>query len=132
GDSFSGKRVFVMGLVGFAVASAVGGAAGSFVVLVTARALQGAFGAVLAPSALGTLVSTFTDPRDRGKAFGVYGSVAASGGGVGLILGGVLTQYLSWRWCLYVNLLFAAVAVAGGPAYVRGGRAASPPPMGLA
>jgi EmrB/QacA subfamily drug resistance transporter len=129
GDMFSRKRVFITGLVGFAIASAIGGAAGSFVVLVTARALQGAFGAILAPSALGTLVSTFTDPRERGKAFGVYGSVAASGGAVGLILGGVLTEYLSWRWCLYVNMLFAVIAVSGAVAYIRGGRPASPPRM---
>jgi EmrB/QacA subfamily drug resistance transporter len=129
GDMFSRKRVFIAGLVGFAVASAIGGAAGSFVVLVTARALQGAFGAVLAPSALGTLVSTFNDPRERGRAFGVFGSVAAGGGAVGLILGGVLTQYLSWRWCLYINLVFAAIAVAGALAYIRGGRPASRPRM---
>src|SRR5690242_3321149 len=106
GDMFSRKWVFITGLVGFAIASAIGGAAGSFVVLITARALQGAFGAVLAPAALGTLVSTFRDPRERGRAFGVFGSVAAGGGAVGLILGGVLTEYLSWRcackstWCL--------------------------------
>src|SRR6516162_8927780 len=107
GDMFSRKWVLITGLVGFAIASAIGGAAGAFVVLVTARALQGAFGAILAPSALGTLVGTFTDPRERGRAFGVYGSVAAGGGAIGLVLGGVLTQYLSWRWSLYVNLVFA-------------------------
>ncbi|HEY3906012.1 MAG TPA: MFS transporter [Streptosporangiaceae bacterium] len=129
GDMFSRKRVFITGLVGFAVASAIGGAAGSFVVLVTARALQGAFGAVLAPSALGTLVRTFSDPRDRAKAFGVFGSVAAGGGAVGLILGGVLAEYLSWRWCLYVNLLFAAIAAAGALAYIRGDQPASRPRM---
>jgi EmrB/QacA subfamily drug resistance transporter len=129
GDMFSRKAVFITGLVGFALASAIGGAAGSFGVLVTARALQGAFGAVLAPSALGTLVSTFNDPRERGRAFGVFGSVAAGGGAVGLILGGVLTQYLSWRWCLYINLVFAVVAAAGALLYIRGGRPASPPRM---
>ena len=129
GDMFSRKRVFITGLIGFAIASAIGGAAGSFAVLVAARALQGAFGAILAPSALGTLVSTFRDPRERGRAFGVFGSVAAGGGGIGLILGGVLTQYLSWRWCLYVNLLFAAIAVAGALAWIRGGRPANPPRM---
>jgi EmrB/QacA subfamily drug resistance transporter len=129
GDMFSRKWVFITGLVGFAVASAIGGAAGSFAILVTARALQGAFGAVLAPSALGTLVSTFTDPRERGRAFGVFGSVAAGGSAVGLILGGVLTQDLSWRWCLYVNLVFAAIAVTGALAYMRGGRPASRPQM---
>jgi EmrB/QacA subfamily drug resistance transporter len=119
GDMFNRKIVFIVGLIGFAVASAIGGAAGSFVVLVTARALQGVFGALLAPSALGTLVSTFRDPRERGRAFGVFGSVAAGGGGIGLILGGLLTQYLSWRYCLYVNLIFAAIAVAGAVIYIR-------------
>src|SRR3979411_3374539 len=127
---FSRKWVFITGLVGFAIASAIGGAACSFVVLVTARALQGAFGAVLAPAALGTLVSTFQDPRERGRAFGVFGSVAAGGGGVGLILGGVLTQYLSWRYCLYVNLVFAAIAVAGALAYIRSSHPAARPGMG--
>src|SRR5438105_1816432 len=129
GDMFSRKWVFITGLVGFAIASAIGGAAGSFAVLVTARALQGAFGAVLAPAALGTLVSTFTDPRERGRAFGVFGSVAAGGSAIGLVLGGVLTEYFSWRWCLYVNLVFAAIAAAGALAYLRGGRPASRPRM---
>jgi EmrB/QacA subfamily drug resistance transporter len=129
GDMFSRKRVFITGLIGFALASALGGAAVSFLTLVAARALQGAFGAVLAPSALGTLVSTFRDPRERGRAFGVFGSVAAGGGAVGLILGGVLTQYLSWRWCLYVNLVFAAIAVAGALAFIRGSRPATRPLM---
>jgi EmrB/QacA subfamily drug resistance transporter len=129
GDMYSRKRVFITGLIGFAVASAIGGAAVSFEMLVAARALQGAFGAILAPSALGTLVSTFQDPRERGRAFGVYGSVAAGGGGVGLIIGGVLTQYLSWRWTLYVNLVFAAIAVAGALAYMRTSRPASRPRM---
>jgi EmrB/QacA subfamily drug resistance transporter len=129
GDMYSRKWVFITGLVGFAVASAIGGAAGSFGVLVVARALQGAFGAVLAPSALGTLVSTFRDPRERGRAFGVFGSVAAGGGGIGLILGGLLTQYLSWRYCLYVNLIFAAIAVAGALAYISSARPADPPRM---
>jgi MFS family permease len=95
--------------------------------LVAARALQGAFGAILAPSALGTLVSTFQDPRERGRAFGVFGSVAAGGGGVGLILGGALTQYLSWRYTLFVNLAFAAIAVAGALAWMRSSRPASRP-----
>ncbi len=129
GDMFSRKRVFIAGLVGFALASALGGAAGSFTVLVVARALQGAFGAILAPSALGTLVSTFQDPRERGRAFGVFGSVAAGGGGIGLILGGLLTQYLSWRYCLFVNLLFAGIAVAGALVYIRSARPAVRPRM---
>jgi EmrB/QacA subfamily drug resistance transporter len=113
GDLVGRRRIFLIALVGFAAASALGGAAPSFGVLVTARALQGAAGAMLAPAALGTLVATFTDPRERGKAFGVFGSVAVGGGAVGLILGGVLTEYLSWRWCMYVNVLFAATAFVG-------------------
>ncbi len=129
GDMYSRKWVFITGLVGFAASSALGGAAVSFEMLVAARTLQGAFGAILAPSALGTLVSTFQDPRERGRAFGVFGSVAAGGGGVGLILGGVLTQYLSWRWTLYVNLVFAAIAVAGALAYMRSSRPVNPPRM---
>src|ERR1700683_2162662 len=104
GDMFSRKWVFITGLAGFALSSALGGAATSFGMLVTARTLQGAFGAILAPAALGTLVSTFRDPRERGRAFGVFGAVAGGGGGVGLILGGLLTEYVSWRWTLYVNL----------------------------
>ena len=122
GDMFSRKRVFITGLAGFALASALGGAATSFGTLVLARTLQGAFGAILAPAALGTLVSTFRDPRERGRAFGVFGSVAVGGGAVGLILGGVLTEYFSWRWCLYVNLIFAAIAVIGALAYMRSNR----------
>jgi EmrB/QacA subfamily drug resistance transporter len=129
GDMFNRKWIFITGLVGFAIASAVGGAAGSFVILVTARALQGVFGALLAPSALGTLVRTFRDPQERGKAFGVFGSVAAGGGGIGLILGGLLTQYLSWRYCLYVNLVFAAIAVAGALIYIRASSPAARPRM---
>jgi EmrB/QacA subfamily drug resistance transporter len=112
-DLFGRKWTFVGGLAGFAVASAVGGAAGSFGVLITARAVQGAFGAVLAPAALSQLTITFTDPAERGKAFGIFGALAGSGAAVGLLLGGVLTQYLSWRWCLYVNLLFAGIGLTG-------------------
>src|ERR1700683_2548068 len=129
GDMFSRKRVFITGLAGFALASALGGAAVSFEMLVIARTLQGAFGAILAPAALGTLVSTFRDPRERGRAFGVFGSVAVGGGAVGLILGGVLTQYFSWRWCLYVNLIFAAIAITGALLYMRGNRPDSRPQM---
>ncbi len=112
-DLFGRKQTFIAGLIGFAAASVLGGAAGSFGMLVVSRVLQGAFGAILAPAALSTLVTTFTSPRDRGKAFGIFGTVAVSGGAVGLILGGILTEYVSWRWCLYVNVVFAVVAVIG-------------------
>jgi EmrB/QacA subfamily drug resistance transporter len=112
-DLFGRRRMLIIGLVGFAAASAVGGAATSFGLLVIGRGAQGAFGALLAPAALSTLTVTFTDPAERGKAFGVYGAIAGGGGAVGLLLGGVLTEYLSWRWCLYVNVILGIVAVAG-------------------
>jgi EmrB/QacA subfamily drug resistance transporter len=114
GDLIGRKRVFVVGLLGFAIASAIGGAAQSFGMLVFARALQGVFGALLAPAALSLLTTTFTDPAERGRAFGIFGAIAGSGAAVGLLLGGLLTEYLSWRWCLYVNLLFAVPAAFGG------------------
>jgi EmrB/QacA subfamily drug resistance transporter len=112
-DVFGRKRMFLVGLIGFALASALGGAANGFEMLIAARALQGAFGAVLAPAALSLLSTTFTSPAERGKAFGIFGAISGAGGAVGLLLGGVLTEYMSWRWCLYVNLVIAAVAVAG-------------------
>jgi EmrB/QacA subfamily drug resistance transporter len=113
GDLFGRKVVFLTGLIGFAVASAVGGGSVNLAMLLTARACQGAFAALLAPAALSLLTTTFSDPNERGKAFGVYGAIAGGGGLVGLLLGGVLTEYLDWRWCLYVNLLFAGAAAAG-------------------
>jgi len=114
GDLFGRKRAFITGLIGFAFASALGGLAQSFGVLVTARALQGAFGALLAPAALSLLAVTFTIPEERGKAFGIFGAIAGMGGAVGLLLGGVLTELLDWRWCLFVTLAFALPAAAAG------------------
>jgi EmrB/QacA subfamily drug resistance transporter len=113
-DLIGRKVTFLAGLAGFAAASAVGGASVSFTMLVTARACQGVFAALLAPSALSLLTTTFTDPKERGRAFGVYGAVAASGSGLGLLIGGALTSYASWRWCMYINLVFAAIAITGG------------------
>jgi EmrB/QacA subfamily drug resistance transporter len=118
-DVVGRKVMFMTGLAGFAVASAVGGASGTFTMLVAARACQGVFGAMLAPAALSLLTTTFTDSKERGKAFGIYSAVAAGGGAVGLLLGGALTSYLSWRWCLYVNLLFAGIALIGAVMFLR-------------
>jgi EmrB/QacA subfamily drug resistance transporter len=127
GDTFGRRRTFVVGLIGFAVASAIGGLAGSFGVLVSARALQGIFGALLAPSALGLLTVTFTDPDERSKAFGIFGAVAGGGGAIGLLLGGVLTEYLSWRWCLYVNLVIAIPVAIGAFTLLDPARVANDP-----
>ncbi|MCC4249931.1 MULTISPECIES: MFS transporter [Microbacterium] len=112
-DLFGRKRTFITGLIGFAAASALGGAAPDFGVLVAARALQGVFGALLAPTALAVLTTTFTIPRERARAFGVFGAIAGAGGAVGLLLGGFLTEALDWRWNLYINVAFAIAAILG-------------------
>ncbi|MFE9422850.1 MFS transporter [Kitasatospora sp. NPDC006697] len=116
GDLFGRKRTFMIGLLGFATASALGGAAQSPGMLFFARALQGAFGALLAPSALGLLSTTFTNPRERATAFGIFGAIAGGGSAIGFIAGGLLTEYLDWRWCLFVNVPIALAAAVG--AYV--------------
>lgn len=118
-DLWGRKRTFVTGLLGFALASALGGAAESQGMMLGARALQGVFGALLAPAALSLLAVMFTDARERAKAFGIYGAIAGGGGAVGLILGGFLTEYLNWRWTFFVNIPFAVVAAAGAYFVIR-------------
>jgi EmrB/QacA subfamily drug resistance transporter len=117
-DLIGRRRTFIIGLVGFAAASALGGAATSFGLLVGARALQGAFGALLAPTALALLTTTFTVPKERARAFGIFGAIAGAGGAIGLLLGGVLTQTLDWRWNLYINVVIAALAIVGTVLFV--------------
>ena len=117
-DLWGRKRTFILGLIGFAIASALGGAAGTFELLVGARALQGAFGALLAPTALAVLTTTFTIPKERARAFGVFGAIAGAGGAIGLLLGGILTEALNWRWNLYINVFIAAVALVGALLYI--------------
>src|SRR4051812_18636656 len=113
GDLWGRTRVFLTGLIGFALASALGGAAVNTGMLLGARALQGLFAALLAPAALSLVAVTFPDGRERAKAFGIFSAIAGGGGAVGLLLGGVLTEYVDWRWCLYVNVVFAVVAATG-------------------
>jgi EmrB/QacA subfamily drug resistance transporter len=113
-DRAGRRRALMIGLTGFALSSALAGAAGSFAVLVAGRSLQGASAALMAPAALSLIAVTFTDPKERGKAFGIFGAVASSGAVTGLLLGGALTEYAGWRWCLYVNVVIAAVAFAVG------------------
>ena len=126
-DWFGRKWTLIAGLSGFALASAAGGAAQSFEVLVAARAVQGMFGALLAPAALSILTNTFTETHERAKAFGIFAAIAASGSSIGLLIGGALTQSLSWRYCMYVNLVFAAVAATGAIVLVRNSRPATRP-----
>jgi EmrB/QacA subfamily drug resistance transporter len=130
-DLFGRKRMFLLGVAGFAAASAFGGAAVNFDMLLVARVVQGVFGAVLAPATLSLLTTTFTDPRERGKATGVYGGIAGAGASVGLLLGGVLTQYLDWRWVMYVNVVIAAFALAGGAALLKHIPAVSRPKLDI-
>jgi EmrB/QacA subfamily drug resistance transporter len=119
GDLFGRKRLFVASTIGFGTASALGGAAQSFGVLVAARGLQGVFAALMAPAALSLVSTAFTDPRERGTAFGIWGAIGGAGAAVGLLLGGILTQDLSWRWTLFVNLAFALAAAVGAAALLR-------------
>jgi EmrB/QacA subfamily drug resistance transporter len=115
-DHLGHRRAFLLGLTGFAAASALAGGATGFGMLVAGRALQGAFAAILAPTALSMVAVTFTDAKERAKAFGVYGAVASSGAAAGLLVGGAVTEYLGWRWCLYINVGIAACALVAGRA----------------
>ncbi|MFJ6141791.1 DHA2 family efflux MFS transporter permease subunit [Kitasatospora sp. NPDC092286] len=113
GDLLGRRRAFVFAVVGFTIASAVGGAAPNAAVLVGSRVAQGVFAAVLMPATLAMLATTFTEPRERAKAFGVFSSVASAGGALGLLAGGMITQWLDWRWCLYVNVPIGVLVVIG-------------------
>jgi EmrB/QacA subfamily drug resistance transporter len=127
-DLIGRKRAFIIGLIGFAGASALGGAAGTFGELVGARALQGAFGALLAPTALAVLTTTFTVPKERARAFGIFGAIAGAGGAVGLLLGGFLTEQFDWRWNLYINVFIAIIAIVGAAFFVASVKRSGPRP----
>ncbi|MEJ7708225.1 MAG: MFS transporter [Nocardioidaceae bacterium] len=113
-DFMGRKRTFIIGLLGFAVASALGGIASNAGLLFAARGLQGAFAALLAPAALSLITVMFTLPKERARAFGVFGAISGGGAAIGLIVGGVLTEYASWRWCLGVNVPIALGAARRG------------------
>jgi EmrB/QacA subfamily drug resistance transporter len=118
-DYLGRKRVLMISLLGFAAASALGGAAQAGWMLFAARALQGVFAAMLAPAALSLLTVTFREAKERAKAFAVFGAIAGGGAAVGLLLGGLLTEYASWRWCLLVNIPIAIVAFIGATAVLK-------------
>lgn len=123
GDFMGRKRIFIIGLLGFAGASALGGIATSQELLFASRALQGVFGALLAPAALAIISVTFTVPKERAKAFGVFGAISGGGAAIGLIVGGILTEYTSWRWCLGVNTPIAIMAAILAAKYVHESKA---------
>jgi EmrB/QacA subfamily drug resistance transporter len=129
-DYLGRKRIFLVGLIGFAAASALGGAAQNGATLFGARALQGVFAALLAPAALSLISVTFTEAKERSQAFAVYGAISGAGAAIGLILGGALTEYASWRWCLFINIPIAAVAFIGGIILVLESKATRPPGAG--
>src|SRR3954451_3846119 len=113
-DAFGRKNVFIVGLGGFAIASAAGGAAPNIGTLITARAVQGGFAAIMAPAALSLITVIFIDLKELNKAFAIFGAVAGSSAAIGLLLGGLLTDYADWRWTMYVNIAFAIVGIVGG------------------
>lgn len=119
GDYLGRKKILMIALGGFALASALGGIAQNFVMLAGARALQGIFAAMLAPSTLSMLTVTFRDPKERAKAFAVFGAIAGGGAAVGLVLGGLLTEYATWRWCLLVNIPISVIAIVGTSIYLH-------------
>ncbi|RKT53858.1 MFS transporter [Saccharothrix australiensis] len=126
-DMIGAKRALMIGIVGFGVTSVVGGAAVDFGMLVAARAGQGVFAALTAPAALSFLLTVFSDPKERVKAFGIYGALGSGGLALGLILGGALTGWLDWRWCMYVNVVFALAVFVGAALTMRNQQAADRP-----
>ncbi|MDL5199016.1 MFS transporter [Streptomyces sp. ALI-76-A] len=131
GDLFGRRTTFVTGLIGFAGASVVGGAATSFDMLVAARVAQGLFAALLAPAALSLLSVTFTQRSERAKAFGIFSALSGAGAAVGLLLGGMLTEWASWRWVMYVNVIFAGVALVGALLWLARPAAAERPKLDI-
>ena len=121
-DMLGRRRMFIGGLFVFGLASLLGGLATSEGLLVAARALQGFGGAMLAPAALSMVTTTFAEGSERNRALGVWGAVSGSGGAAGVLLGGVLTEYLGWEWVFWVNFPIAIVAAVLAPRMLRESR----------
>jgi MFS family permease len=119
GDILGHKRAFQIGIAGFTLASVAGGAATSPAMLISARVVQGLFAALATPTGLALLATTFTNPPEQIRAFARYSSISVAGRAAGLLLGGVLTEYISWRWCLYVNVVFGVAGVTGAALLLR-------------
>ena len=117
-DLLGRRRIFMLGLVLFALASLAGGLATTSGQLIAARAVQGLGGALLSPAALSIVATTFRDGPERNKALGIWGAVAGSGGAAGVVLGGVLTEWLGWEWVLWVNVPIGIAAAAIAPALI--------------
>jgi EmrB/QacA subfamily drug resistance transporter len=122
-DYWGRKRTYLVGMAGFGVASAFGGFASSGMELILARGFQGLFAALMAPAALALLTVTFPRGKERGTAFAVFGSVGGAGAAVGLVLGGVLTEFADWRWCLWVNVPVIVIGLIAGAIFVTESRA---------
>src|SRR5258707_4392406 len=119
GDLLGRRKMFIAGLLVFSAASLVGGFATSQAWLLAARAVQGAGAAIVAPTALALITTTFSEGKPRNRAMGVYAAMSVAGGAVGLIAGGLLTTYLSWRWVLFVNVAIRGVAAPAAPPGLR-------------
>ncbi len=111
-DLLGRRRVFVTGLVLFALSSLAGGLANSQSVLIIARLVQGLGGAIIAPASLSIITTTFTEPAERNRAVGIWGAMGGAGGAAGVLLGGILTDLLSWRWILFINIPIGLIAAA--------------------
>src|SRR5436309_14899228 len=126
-DLFGRQRLFMAGLAVFTIASLVNGLAGSSGVLVAGRALQGLGAALVSPAALSIVMTTFAEGRERTRALGIWSAIAAGGGAVGLLLGGLLTDTLSWRWVFFINLPIGIAAFALAFRYIANTRAEKRP-----
>ncbi|MFD5835114.1 MFS transporter [Streptomyces collinus] len=119
GDILGRRRVFIFGVLLFALASLLGGFAQNSGQLLGARALQGVGGAIASPTALALISTTFREGPERNRAFGVFAAVSAGGGAIGLLAGGVLVEWLNWRWVLFVNVPIGLLIVLATPRFIR-------------